>query len=219
LKNSEGRFIHIIGSPGTGKSTNIYHALGDLDLKVYEPVLTLDSVNISARTLFNEMFKVFKKDFRVKSRKEVYKKAPVLDMILFADKFLDSEYIAKDKVGVSKWIEHNGIKAVAIYILLLIEFIKHKQDLNHINVVLHHAMVINYKGIKYDLLTDFGPLSRIIRGSLGIFFEYVRISYEESEIIEIVKDHPQYKDEEQIKKYIKIYGNKPRLICEALENK
>lgn len=219
LKNDKGRFIHVIGSPGTGKSTNIYHALDNLDLKTYEPVLTLDNIDVSARTLFNEMFNVFKKDFRVKTRKEVYRKASNFDMILFADKFLDSEYLEKDKVGVSKWIEHKGIRALTIYILLLIEFIKHKHDLNHINVVVHHSMVIRYKGRKYDFLTDFGLLSRFIRGSLGLFFEYVMISYEESEIIEIVKNHPQYEDEEQIRKYIKIYGNKPRLICKALENK
>ena len=218
LKNSKGRFIHVIGSPGTGKSTNIYHALDDLDLNVYEPVLKLESVKIGTITLFNEMFKVFKKDSQVKTRNEVYKKASEYDLILFADKFLDSEYLEKDKVGVSKWIEHRGIKAVTIYILLIIEFIKHKQDLNHVNVVVHHSMVIRYKNRKYDFLTDFGILSRIIRGILGIFFEYVMISYEESEIFEIVKNHPQYKNEEQIRSYINKYGNKPRLICKALEN-
>ena len=98
LKNSKGRFIHIIGSPGTGKSTNIYHALDKLDLNVYEPVLKLSDIKIGTRTLFNEMFKVFKEDFQVKTRKEVYKKASDYDLILFADKFLDSEYLDKKKV-------------------------------------------------------------------------------------------------------------------------
>jgi len=218
LKTSKGRFIHIIGSPGTGKSTNIYHALDNLDLKVYEPVLKLDSLKISARTLFNEMFKVFKQDFQAETRKEVYEKASDYDMILFADKFLDSEYLDKDKVGVSKWIEHKGIMAVSIYILLLIEFIKHNQDLKQVNVVLHHAMVINYKEKKYDFLTDFGLLSWIFRGVLGIFFEYILISYEDSEIIEIVKNHSEYKNEEQIRSYIKKYGSKLRLICKELQN-
>jgi hypothetical protein len=219
LKKTRGRFIHIIGSPGTGKSINIYHALDNLDLKVYEPVLKLDSLNIDARTLFNEMFKVFKEDFQVKTRKEAYKKASDYDMILFADKFLDSEYLEKDKVGVSKWIEHKGLKAVCIYFLIFRELIQHRRDLKHINVVLHHSMVIRYKGVKYDLLVDFGFLSRIIRVILGIFFEYVQISYSKSEIIEIIKSHPDYKDERQIKKYIERYGNKPRLIYQALENK
>lgn len=217
LKNSKGRFIHVTGSPGTGKSTNIYHALDNPDLNVYELVLKLDSTKISSRRLFNEMFKVFKEDFQVKTRKDVYKKASEYDLILFADKFLDSEYLDKDKVGVSKWIEHKGIRAISIYILLLIEFIKHKKDLKRVNVVLHHAMVVKYYDKKYDFLTDFGVLSRIIRGGLGIFFEYIMISYEESEIIEIVKNHPQYKNEKQIRRYIKKYGSKPRLICKALE--
>jgi hypothetical protein len=219
LKRTRGRFIHIIGSPGTGKSINIYHALDNLDLKVYEPVLKLDSLKIDARTLFNEMFKVFIEDFQVKTRKEVYKKASDYDMILFADKFLDSEYLDKNKVGVSKWIEHKGLKAVSIYFLIFRELIQHQRDLKHINVVLHHSMVIRYKGVKYDLLVDFGLISSLIRGILGIFFEYVQISYEKSEIIEIIKSHPGYKDEKQIKKYIEQYGNKPRLIYQALENK
>ena len=73
-------------------------------------------------------------------------------------------------------------------------------------MVLHHAMVIRYHDKKYDFLTDFGLLSRLIKGILGIFFEYILISYEESEIIEIVKNHPQYKNEEQIRSYIKKYG-------------
>ncbi len=219
LKYTKGRFIHIIGSPGTGKSINLYHALSNLDLNVYEPILALDSVEIGSREIFRRIFTVFKEDFQVKTTKEVYKKASEFDMVLFADKFLDSEYLQKDKVGISKWIENKGFKALPIYLLLLIEYLKHKRELNSINIVLHHSLVIRYKGMKYDLFIDFGIVSHLIRGILRLFFEYVKISYSESEIIEIVKIHPHYKDEKQVKSYIQKYGNKPRLIYEAMDTR
>lgn len=219
LKNTKGRFIQVIGSPGTGKSLNIYHAIDNLDITVYEPVLVLDSVNLSPWALFQEIFSVFKNDFQVNSNREVYKKAADYDMILFADKFLDSEFLEKDKVGLSKWIEHKGLKAVSIYILVLWEIIKHHRELKDKNVVLHHSMVVRYHGNKYDFLTDFGLLSWFIRGFMGLFFEYVMISYGEDEILKIVNTCPHYRDEKQIRKLIKRYGNRPRLILKALENK
>ncbi len=218
LKYDKGRFIHIIGSPGTGKSINIYHALANLDLKVYEPVLLLDNVDKSSREIYREIFAVIKKDLHSKTKMEAYKKASEFDLVLFADKLLDSEYLQEDKIGISKWIENKGVKSLPLYLLLILEYLKHKKDLNKINLVLHHSMVINYKGMKYDLFIDFGPLSQLIKGILSLFFEVIQISYLDTEIIEIVKTHPQYKNEEQIKKYIQKYGNKPRLIYEALEN-
>lgn len=217
LKYEKGRFIQVIGSPGTGKSTNIYHALANLDLDVYEPILLLDTLDKSSNEVFKEVFQVFKKDLGVDSNKDVYRKAALFDAVLLADKLLDSEFWEPDKIGLSKWIEKRGIKSFYLYILFIMEYLKHRNDLKKVNVILHHSPVIIFKGVKYDLLIDLGWLSKLLKGLLGLFFELVEISYSESETIEIVKSHPQYKDEKQIKSYIQKYGNKPRLIYQALQ--
>lgn len=219
LKNEKRRFIQVIGSPGTGKSINIYHALENLDLDVHEPILLLNDLDGSSMGVFREVFNVFKKDFNVNSITDVYRKASQYDAILLADKLLDSEYLDQNKLGLSKWIEDRGIKSFYLYLLFILEYLKHRKDLKKINVILHHSPVIIIKGNKYDLLTDLGMLSKALKTLLGFFFELVEISYDELETIEIVKNHPQYKNEEQVKLFIRRYGNRPRLICQALEEK
>lgn len=217
LKHGKGRFIQVIGSPGTGKSTNIYHALANLDLDVYEPVLLLNGIGKSSGEVFKDIFEVFKKDFKVNTTKDVYRMAAQYDAILLADKLLDSEYLDQSKVGLSKWIENKGIKSFYLYLLFIFEYLKHMMDLKKVNVILHHSPVIIINGNKYDLLMDLGVLSKILKALVGLLFELVEISYDESETIEIVKNHPKYKNKEQIKLFIQKYGNRPRLICQALE--
>jgi KaiC/GvpD/RAD55 family RecA-like ATPase len=217
LKKEKGRFIQVIGSPGTGKSTNIYHALANLDLNVYQPILLLDSLDGSSREVFREVFNVFKKDFKVNTYKDVYRKASQYDAILLADKLLDSEYLDQNKVGLSKWIENRGIKSFYLYLLFIFEYLKHMKDLKKINVILHLSPVVLIKGKKIDLLTDLSMLSKVLKTLLGFFFELVEINYDESETIEIVSNHPHYKNEKQVKTFIQRYGNRPRLICQALE--
>jgi len=48
LKTRKGRIIHVIGAPGTGKSANIFQAVKDLDLNVYNAVLALDDIHQSS---------------------------------------------------------------------------------------------------------------------------------------------------------------------------
>lgn len=78
---------------------------------------------------------------------------------------------------------------------------------------------VEIKGFKYDLLTDFSIFSKLISVVLKIFFETVEISYSEEDTVKIVKSHFKDIDDEKIKFYIKKYGNRPRYILTALENK
>ena len=213
LKPNKGRFIHIIGAPGTGKSSNVYYALKDLNLNVYEPKLFLHNVEKSSKEVFKEAFKSIKNDMGVKTKKEVYQKVSEYEVILFADKFLDSEFLDPQKVGLSKWMDYNGIKSIPFYFMCYFEYLKHKKELKKTNIILQHSWMIG----KYDLLTDFSLLSRAIVAGLNLSFEVVEISYSESEIIEIAKSHIKNADENKIKLYIQKYGCRPRFILESLK--
>lgn len=219
LKNRKGRFVLIIGTPGTGKSANIYSALKSLDLNVYDPTLFLDNHDMSSSEVFGEFYRTLREDLGVETNEEVYKKVQEFDLVLLADKLLDSEFIDKDKVGLSLWSLNKGFDTFPFYFGVLMEFFKHREDLKKINVVIQTAFVFRIRGVKYDLLTDFAIISRILVFILKLFFEVIRISYSEEETLQIVKKNFNDVDEEQIKSCIKNYGCKPRFIFESLEKK
>jgi hypothetical protein len=218
LKIQKGRFINVIGAPGTGKSANIYYALNILDLNVYDPMLFLDNVEISSGDVFREFFNTLKDDLDVSEKGEVYKKVSEFDTILFADNFLDSEFLDAKKVGLSMWTEYKGLRSYPFYFLCILEYLKHKKDLKKVNVIVQLAWMIKISDVKYDLLTDFSFLSKILVFILKQFVEVVKISYSHAETIKIVKSQFKDVDEKQIELCIKRYGCKPRLIFEALEN-
>jgi hypothetical protein len=217
LKNRKGRFVLITGTPGTGKSANIYSALKSLDLNVYDPTLFLDNAHLSSNEVFSEFFRTLKKDLGVETNEEVYHKVQDYDMVLLADKLLDSEFIDKDKVGLSLWTLNKGFDTFPFYYRVLMEYFKHRRELSKINVVIQTAFVFRFRGVKYDLLTDFAIISDIFVFILNQFFEVIRILYSEEETLQIVKNNFKDVDEEKIKLCIKKYGCKPRFIFEALE--
>lgn len=218
LKGRKGRFILVIGGPGTGKSANIYSALNLLDLNIYDPTFFLDSVNVSSITVYREFFKMLRDDLGVKTNKEVFMKVKDFDAVLLADKILDSEFLDENKLGLSLWTETNVIRAFPFYILVFLQRLKHEKDLKEINVIIQTALMIRFRGVKYDLLTDFSIFSNFLVFILGLFYEIVKISYSEKETIKIVKNHFKDVSEDKVKSYIKIYGCKPRLIFEAIES-
>ena len=131
LKNQKGRFVLITGSPGTGKSANIYTALKILDLNVYDPTLFLDDPDMSSSEVFSEFYRTLRKDLGVKTNEEVYKKVQEYDVVLLADKILDSEFIDQDKVGLSLWSLNKGFDTFPFYFGILMEYFKHKNHLTH----------------------------------------------------------------------------------------
>lgn len=216
LKGKKGRFLHVLGSPGTGKSANIYNALARLDLDVYDAFLFIDHDSTP-----DEVYKTFwftiEEDMGVKTRKDVYKKAGEYDLVLFADPFLDSEYIDKNKVGLGLWTEEKGPSTAPFYFRVLREYLVHRKYLKDLNIVTQTAWVLKYRGIRYDILTDFSVFSQILVFLLKIFFDVVQISYTKEETMEIIKNHPLAGTDEEIKIYIEKYGCRPRFIFEALE--
>jgi hypothetical protein len=95
--------------------------------------------------------------------------------------------------------------------------LKHRRDLEDINLIIQTALMVKINDVKYDLLTDFFILSQIFVFILKLFFDVIRISYTEKETIEIVKKKFNLDDEKKIRLCIKKYGYKPRFILEALE--
>jgi hypothetical protein len=219
LKNTRGRFIHVIGAPGTGKSANIYSTLAMLDLNIYEAFLFLDSVYLSPDEVWEQFWTTLMEDLGAETRDEIYQKAAQYDLVLFADIFLDSEFVHEDKVGLGLWTEEHGPKTVTFYLRVLGEYLKHRKDLKNVNIVTQTAWILKYRGVKYDLLTDFYFLSWILVFLLKMFFEVVRISYTEEEMVKIVKCYEPHCTEEEIITLIKKFGCRPRFILEALEKK
>ncbi|MEN6293307.1 MAG: hypothetical protein ABFC34_07620 [Methanobacterium sp.] len=219
LKYDKGRAILVIGSPGTGKSSNIYKALEKLDLSYYEPVLFLDNTKKSSLGVYKELINGIKEDFGIERKEEIFSRLSNYDVVLVADKILDSESLNEKKIGLGEWIKNKGLKSIPFYLIILFQYLINKRKLLQINLVVHMTWAIEIRGYKYDLITDFSIFSKILSLFLKIFFDVIEISYSQEETIKIVKNHFSCIDDEKIKFYIEKYGNKPRYILDALENK
>ncbi len=213
----KGRIVHVIGAPGTGKSTNIYSAMKELDLDFYEVKLILPSLNLSSRDIFTLMFESIKDDLGINHNGSIFPHLEKFDAVLFADQFHDSHLTHKGKFGFSQWTDYNGAKSFNFYSICLNEYLKHRTDFKNINMVLQTAWRVRMRGKKKDLFTDIGPFSSLAVTMMNVPFEVVEISYSEEETINIVKSHLIDADPDEIKHYINKYGNKPRFICEAIK--
>jgi len=217
LKTLKGKIIHVIGAPGTGKSTNIYYALHDAHLNVYDLKFKLKDIDSGPKKVFNAIFENLAEDLGVKDKNEIYKELSEFDALIIADSFHDSNYLDESSIGFSQWTDKNGIKSLNFYLLCIREYLRHRKEFKRINVIFQTAWRVYIRGKKYDIFTDFGILSTFLKIILKIFFQTVEISYSEKETINIVKMHIKDADEDMIKKYIKKYGFKPRFICHALD--
>ena len=218
LKKSKGHFLLVLGTPGTGKSANIHQAISLLDLNIHDAHLFIDT-DSKPGDVFKIFWDILNEDMGVKTKEDAYKRARKYDLVLFADSFLDSEHIDPDKMGLSLWTEENGPRTFSLYFRVLYEYIKHYRDLKKINIVAQTSWVIKFRGVRYDILTDFKIISKILVFLLKSLFDVVIISYSKEETIKIVRNHPNAGSEEEIEKYIKKYGNRPRFIFEALDRK
>lgn len=216
LKTHKGRIVHVIGAPGTGKSSNLYEAIKSLDLNVYSAVLVLDDTSQSSFEVYHEFFDTLKEDMKVGNMEEVHRKASQYDAILFADKFHDAHYLYDGKVGFSSWMNDKGIRAFPFYLLLILHYLRNIFKFRRINLVFQTSWAVKRNGVKYDLFTDFGLFSRLLTSTLKLFFVVVEISYTESEIMEIVKKHLPDADEEEVKSLVKQHGSRVRFILQSL---
>jgi len=216
LKMHRGKIVHVLGAPGTGKSANIYFAVDELGLNVYDVQLDIVDLEDSPKKVFNRILSNLQREFQVDSRSGVYKKLQTFDAVLFADKFHDSHVLHDKTVGFSQWTDHNGFKSFYFYFLCLKEYLTYRNDFKGINVVFQTAWRVHVNGEKKDLFTEFGLLSRLMVGALSMLFEVVEISYSTDEVVQIVKKRFDI-NEKNMKSLIKRYGHKPRFICIALE--
>lgn len=216
LKNNRGKVIHVIGAPGTGKSANIYAALDEFGLNIYDVESPIKDDTISSREVFNGVYRKIKDDIGAGSKEEVYKGLSSYDAILFADRFHDSHLMDKDTIGFSVWSTKMGFKAINFYLICISEYLKERNAFKTINIILQTAWRFNFRGKKYDIFSDLGIISILFVALMRIFFDVVLISYSTQETFEIVKSHINI-DDKLIERYIHKYGSKPRSICQALE--
>ena len=217
LKTKKGNIVHIVGAPGTGKSTNIFQAIHETELNVYNVKFSLKSGDENSKEVFNRIFECLASDLGLSLRKDIYKKLSEFDAVLIADSFHDPHNLNPEKVGFSQWTDKAGLRSFYFYFLCIIEYFKNRNYFKKINLVLQTAWKIYIMGKKYDIFTDFGVFSKIILKVLKIFFVVEEISYTKKETIEIVRMHIEDADTENIKQHIQKYSCKPRFICNALE--
>jgi hypothetical protein len=217
LPDHGGCIVHVVGAPGTGKSTNIYSAVKELGLNCYEAKLSLPSLDLTSRDVFKWMIKSMKKDLGVRSSDDLFDALKKFDAVLFADQFHDSHFVHEDCAGFSQWTDYKGFKSFNFYLICIYEYLKHRNNFKDVNMVFQTAWRIHRGCKKKDLFTDMGCLSRLAVALLEIPFEVVEISYSEEETINIVKSHLSDTTNEEIKHYIKKYGNKPRFICQVIK--
>lgn len=218
LKHTQGKIIHVLGAPGTGKSTNIYQTISDLNLKIYNVNFGIPIDDLSSKDAFNTIYNLLADDLRLVTRHDIYLQLSHYDALLIADNFHDSHLINKEVVGFSKWTDKVGFRALNFYFRCIGEFIRHRKDFKKINMIFQTSWRVYIMGKKYDLFSELGLISRALLFLLNRMFIVVEIRYSRDEIIKIVKKQIPEADEEIINIYMEKYGFKPRLICEALDN-
>ncbi|MDI9624644.1 MAG: ATP-binding protein [Methanothermobacter sp.] len=215
LKYKRGNVIHVIGTPGTGKSANIYHAIDELGLKVYNVECNLKDLSATPQEVFKTIIDDIKKSLDVKRKYEAYRRLSDFDAILFADRFHDNHLLKDDVHGFSEWTLKSK-RTPYFYLLCIREYLKYREMFKNLNIIFQTAWRLKLGDRKYDIFTDIPLLSGIFSKILGTIFTVVRIEYTPKETIKIVKAHLDIEDW-KIKKYIKVYGCRPRYILDKLK--
>lgn len=218
LKEDKGNIIHVLGAPGTGKSTNIYRALDELELSVYETCLPLTGENISSKIVLKTLAMTLKKDLKVKTKEEAYERLSEYDSILIADKFHDYHLLNPEYNGFSQWTRNKWYITIRFYLKCILEYIINYNKFKSLNIILQTSWRVKIGKKEYDLFTELGVLSKIAKYVLGWMFDYVEISYSPEEVVGIVLKHLPKANEEDIPGLIQKYGPKPRFICKALDD-
>lgn len=217
LKRSRGTIVHVVGAPGTGKSANIYQALIELDLNVYEVESSISSPHAHSQEVFKTLIKDLENSLETENKLEAYKQLSKFDAVLFADQFHDKHLVDNKAVGFSEWTRKAGFKSFHFYSICIKEYLEFHKQFRKMNIIFQTAWRVRFRGKKYDLFTDFGILSRIILWILGKLFCVVEISYSHSETVNIVKSHLKNIDDKKLEECIKKHGARPRLILDELK--
>ena len=216
LKTRHGRIIHVVGAPGTGKSSNIYAAIEELGLNCYDLELGLMNPNADASELMGQIYHDLKRGLNAGSKSEIYHDLASFDALVIADKFHDTHLMNTEMVGYSLWTKTKGRGSLKFYLLCMKEYLLNRKKYKKINIIIQTAWTVKLKNEKKDLFTDFGILSRFALAVLRLFFEVVEIRYSREETVEIVKSHVDA-DQKIIEAHIDELGNKPRLVCQAIK--
>ncbi len=216
LKTRHGRIIHVVGAPGTGKSSNIYAAIEELGLNCYDLELELRNPHADASELMDQIYHDLKRGLNAGSKSEIYHDLASFDALVIADKFHDTHLMNTEMVGYSLWTKTRGMSSLKFYLLCMKEYLLNRKNYQEINIIIQTAWTVKLKNEKKDLFTDFGIFSRFALAVLRLFFEVVEIRYSREETVEIVKSHVDA-DQKIIEAHIDELGNKPRLVCQAIK--
>jgi len=62
----------VVGAPGTGKSINIYSAIEELELNVYEVKSILPSRNMNSKDVFQMMVESIREDLKISPSDDIF---------------------------------------------------------------------------------------------------------------------------------------------------
>jgi len=216
LKGSRGNILHVIGAPGTGKSSNIYHGIRKLGMNVYEVPCNLETVEVTAEEVFRSILEDVKSELGVDSAADVYRRFAEFDAVLFADRFHDSHDFS-DSMGFSQWTLGAGGEALKFYLKCIREYLRYRSVFRDMNIIFQTAWRLRFRGKKPDIFTDIPVISPLLCHLLMVPFRAVKIDYTRQETLSIIRAHMDCADADEIQGYIDLYGCRPRLILEKMK--
>ncbi|WBF10474.1 ATP-binding protein [Methanothermobacter marburgensis] len=216
IRESRGNILHVVGAPGTGKSANLYRGIQEVGLDVYEVPCNLESADVDADYVFRHLLDEMKAELGADNRGDLYSKLAEFDAVVFADRFHDSHDFS-EFTGFSQWTATAGSETLKFYLKCILEYIRNTRKFSNMNIIFQTAWRFYFRGKKLDIFTDIPILSSVLFHSLRIPFTAVRIDYTVTETLNIIKAHSGA-DEEEIRRYIELYGCRPRTVLEKMRS-
>ena len=216
IRESRGNILHVVGAPGTGKSANLYRGIQEVGLDVYEVPCNLESSDVDADYVFRHLLDEMKAELGADNRGDLYSKLAEFDAVVFADRFHDSHDFS-EFMGFSQWTATAGSETLKFYLRCIREYIRNRGAFGNMNIIFQTAWRFYFRGKKLDIFTDIPILSSVLFHTLRIPFTAVRIDYTVTETLNIIRAHSGA-DEEEIRRYIELYGCRPRTVLEKMRS-
>jgi hypothetical protein len=214
MKDVRGEILHVVGAPGTGKSANIYRAISEADLHVYEVPCNLESTDLSADDVLHQLVDGMKEELDADTVTDIYRRFTEFDAVLFADRFHDSHEFSSF-TGFSQWTARGSLEPLRFYFKCIVEYLRNRRILSEVNIIFQTAWRFYFRGKKYDLFTDIPVISSLLFHTLSIPFRAIKIDYTREETLNIIRAHLDA-DESEVQRLIDIYGCRPRIILEKM---